>query len=435
MTTLPAGMRGCIRIARVAAPGNCQDIEPNVRLASLLTVAAVCALVVAVRAGEQTSSSRPAAPTAARPATLPPVVQTCPMHPDIVEDKAGNCPLCKMALVPVRLEAAWSCPLHAAIVRDAKGSCPICRRELVQMTMALTWTCRNRPDIDVLEPGRCPDGSPMLAKRTLRPHGNHNPQHGGQFFMAPDNTHHLEGTLPSSRLFRLYLYDDYARPLPAARLKAIQGRVEIGGEAIPLVASTSGSYLQGRLTSSGLPAKLTARIRIKPDAPEYRFDFTFAAVTKDPSSRSVTTPSNVTASKPARPEPSATALPLPVVSEDGSVDPALIKVPIPSALPEILSQLAIRDRQVRELIDRGNLAAVFVPAFQARDLALALEDQLNEVPSARRDAAEAAIRELVQAAWLLDAFGDVGNADQVRAAYVPFHDAAGRIASAYAGNR
>ena len=406
------------------------------RVASLLIVAAVCALVGVVRAGDQTTTSRPAALTPARPATLPPVVQTCPMHPDIVEDKAGNCPLCKMALVPVRLEAAWSCPLHAAIVRDVKGNCPICRRDLVQMTMALTWTCRNRPDIDVLEPGRCPDGSPMLAKRTLRPHGNHNPQHGGQFFMAPDNTHHLEGTLPSARLFRLYLYDDYARPLPAARLKAIQGRVEIGGQAVPLVASASGSYLQGRLTSGALPAKLTARVRIKPDAPEYRFDFTFAAVTKDPSSRPVTTPSSITASKPAPvAEPSATALPLPVFSEDGSVDPALIKVPIPSTVPEILSQLAIRDRQVRELIDRGNLAAVFVPAFQARDLALALEGQLDAVPSDRRDAAEAAIRELVQAAWVLDAFGDLGNAERVQAAYVPFHDAAGRIAAAYAGKR
>ena len=230
----------------------------NVRFASLLTVATLFAAVVALRAGEQSPAPRPA-PTA-RVASLPPILQTCPMHPDIVEEKPGTCPLCRMLLVPVRLETVWSCPLHAAIVRTAKGRCPICDRELVQMTMALTWTCRSRPDIDVIEPGRCPDGSAMIAKRTLRPHGNHNPQHGGQFFMAPDNTHHLEGTLPSSRLFRLYLYDDYARPLPAARLKAAQGRVEVNGRSIPLDRIcrrlvSGGSHRPG----AGVPARADSK--------------------------------------------------------------------------------------------------------------------------------------------------------------------------------
>jgi hypothetical protein len=406
-----------------------------VRFASFLTVATLFALAVAVRAGDQATGSRPA-PSAGRAATLPPVLQTCPMHPDIVEDKPGTCPLCRMLLVAVRLESVWSCPLHAAIVRDAKGSCPICRRELIQMTMALTWTCRNRPDVDVIEPGRCADGSAMIPKRTLRPHGNHNPQHGGQFFMAPDNTHHLEGALPSLRLFRLYLYDDYARPLPAARLKVIQGRVEIGGRSIPLVVSTAGSYLQGRINPATLPAKLTAKVRIKPDAQEYRFDFAFTEVTKDPTS----VPATVTTTPTPTPAPRRVAAPTPApsrpaVTEDASVDPALILVPIPETVPEILSQLRVRDGQVRELIDRGNLAAVFVPAFQARDLALALEGRVSEVPAARRDAAASAIRELVRAAWLLDAFGDVGNAEQVKAAYAPFHDAATRLGTAFAGSR
>ena len=69
----------------------------------------------------------------------------------------------------------------------------------------------------------CPDGTPMIAKRTLRPHGNHNPQHGGQFFMAPDNFHHLEGAYPRAGVFRLYLYDDYARPLPPDAGQTRQG--------------------------------------------------------------------------------------------------------------------------------------------------------------------------------------------------------------------
>ena len=29
---------------------------------------------------------------------------TCPMHPEIIQDKPGNCPKCGMHLVPVKAE-------------------------------------------------------------------------------------------------------------------------------------------------------------------------------------------------------------------------------------------------------------------------------------------------------------------------------------------
>jgi hypothetical protein len=298
--------------------------------------------------------------------------------------------------------------------------------------MALTWTCKGRPDIDVLQPARCPDGSAMIAKRTLRPHGNHNPQHGGQFFMAPDNTHHLEGTLPSSRIFRVYLYDDFARPLPPARVKDVHGRVEIGGRSVPLRTAAVASSLEARLDGLALPAKLTARVQIKPDGPEYRFDFAFAAVTKDP---------NAAAAVRSRLAPTTAASKADIVKTPATpavspIDPALIQVPIPAAVPDILVQMRTRDRQVRELIERGNLAAVFVPAFQARDLAIALEARLETLTQpARRDAAAAAIVQLVRAAWILDSSGDVGNREQALAAYDVFHQAATAIDGSFAGSR
>ena len=31
---------------------------------------------------------------------------TCPMHPEIVQDSQGNCPVCKMNLVPLKVETA-----------------------------------------------------------------------------------------------------------------------------------------------------------------------------------------------------------------------------------------------------------------------------------------------------------------------------------------
>ena len=187
---------------------------------------------------------------------LPPVSMTCPMHPDVVEPKPGSCPQCKMALVPVRLETAWMCPVHTTAMSDRDGTCPICRRQRIQARVAVTYTCDGQPGIDRLDPGRCPDGSPTIARRTLRPHGNHNPQHGGQFFMAPDNWHHLEGIYPRERVFRLYLYDDYARSLSPAAMKRVQARVvtretfdpatrrttEIA--AFPLRVSANGAYLE-----------------------------------------------------------------------------------------------------------------------------------------------------------------------------------------------
>ncbi|MFN0118435.1 MAG: hypothetical protein ACKVQC_09125 [Elusimicrobiota bacterium] len=48
-----------------------------------------------------------------------------------------------------------------------------------------------------------------------KPHEDHSPKHGGQFFMAPDKFHHLEGAMPFAGEFQLYFYDDYTKPISA----------------------------------------------------------------------------------------------------------------------------------------------------------------------------------------------------------------------------
>ena len=75
---------------------------------------------------------------------------------------------------------------------------------------------------------------------------------------------------------------------------------------------------------------------------------------------------------------------------------------------------------------------MWVPAFQARDLAIALEGRLDQLAPARRQAAEPAIRQIVRTAWLLDAFGDLGNRQQIADAYTIFAAAVEEAVTAFA---
>ena len=71
---------------------------------------------------------------------------TCPMHPEIVRDEPGDCPICGMTLVKKEKEAKkvepaateadvyYTCPMHPEIVRDEPGDCPICGMALVKKT-------------------------------------------------------------------------------------------------------------------------------------------------------------------------------------------------------------------------------------------------------------------------------------------------------------
>src|SRR6185295_13873263 len=43
-------------------------------------------------------------------------------------------------------------------------------------------------------------------------HTDHNPKHGGDFFMASDGWHHVEIALMPGRELRVYIYDNYTKP-------------------------------------------------------------------------------------------------------------------------------------------------------------------------------------------------------------------------------
>jgi len=99
----------------------------------------------------------------------------------------------------------------------------------------------------------------------------------------------------------------------------------------------------------------------------------------------------------------------------------------------MLERLELRRKHVSDLIARGELTAVWVPAFEARDVALALEPQSARLSPDRRDVAEAAVVRVVRAAWLLDAAGDVGNRAQVDVVHSAFKTAVTDLLTALGG--
>ena len=291
-------------------------------------------------------------------------------------------------------ESVWSCPVHAIVNEQNPGKCPICRRDLVLVTATVTWTCADHPEIDRPARGKCADGSPMEARYTQSTHANHNPRHGGLFFMAPDLWHHLEGAY-ADEVLRVYFYDDYTRPLTPELRSAVAGRIvtketfdpatrttkEI--TAFPLKASADGDYLEARVGRMRLPAEMTAKVRFTKGGDEYRFDFAFSEPSVD---------------KNATPD-------------GGSL------FEVPDDLGEARRLLAERVATIGDLVRKGAFNEVWVPAFQAKDLALALDVRTAALPLARRPVSRGAIERVVRAAWALDAAGDTGNRGDVEHAY------------------
>jgi P-type Cu+ transporter len=83
-----------------------------------------------------------ASPETHRSAPVAGTVYTCPMHPEVRQDRPGTCPICGMALEPVMTAVpgtrmTYVCPMHPEIVRSEPGTCSICGMALEPRTVSL----------------------------------------------------------------------------------------------------------------------------------------------------------------------------------------------------------------------------------------------------------------------------------------------------------
>lgn len=415
-----------------------------------------------------TGSVAPAAQTKATSAAQQkmPVSYVCTMagDEDVVEDKPGICRKCKMPLQPVRIEQAWACGNNTSIIRVNPGKCPVDGRDLVPVTVAHFFACGEGSKQQYFpDGGKCADGSARVERREIRAHGDHNPVHGGTFFMAEDNWHHVEGTYPSTGLFRAFFYDNFKKPLPGKSFSGsliVLDRADKELATIPLTASRDGNTLEARIPPQLATFPLRARATIKYDAKarEQPFDFIFDKLTTDPGPARPATTSTAAPSRPAasttppRGAASSTAMttpkpaaPTPAPAAD-SQEPLILDSPtnippaladaldeskLPSGTPELLAELAKRAGDVEALVNEGNLSQVWLPATATKTVALVLESHANSLPERQRIAVSDSVKRVVTSAWELDAYGDLGDRKKITEAYQRLATAVGDLKAAY----
>jgi hypothetical protein len=321
------------------------------------------------------------------------------------------------------------------------------------------WACAGSTE-KLTDPGKCADGSNAVEKLERRPHGDHNPRHGGQFFMADDQWHHLEGTYHKGSPFRVYFYDDFTRAMAVKGFAATIALADKDGNdvtSVPLKPGREPNVLEAQIPGAPvptkeMPAKFNLRAQFGPTEKMRLFNFAFPEYSIEPKLPVAVTTKAAPPAPAPKPAPPVQAIappptPPPSTVAGGSANIAassltmsraeatLIGQELPNNTAELLKLLDLRSEEVKTLVQDGNFGMVYVPTMMAKDVALALGDHASELPNDRRPALNNAVRRLVLSAWRLDQYGDLGNREKISDAHGVFTAAVADIKAAYAQSR
>jgi hypothetical protein len=327
----------------------------------------------------------------------------------------GSCRRCGKPFQAAPTRLVYVCSTHEQVLADSTGACPVCGAEMRAQRMALIWEC-DKHGLVSLDGGRCPRcGADLLESLVALPHGDHSPKHGGIFFMAPNRWHHLEGALVSNGTFRLYLYDNFTRPLGTGGVAgyvqigriARDGDVELAETRHPLRPVPGTSYFEATSGEFHPPLDLALSLDLSGGEGDLdRFDFAFTELSKEPA--------NAGGSEPPRVE---------------------VQLEIPGTPQGILEAIDARRDLVRRHLEARRLDLLYKPALEAKDLTLALEAYARDVPAEAQSDLERALYQTVRGAWLLDLHGDLGDLAGAREAHEVFLAGLDRLRTAFSSKQ
>ncbi len=251
--------------------------------------------------------------------------------------------------------------------------------------------------------GAAPGFEPDPADPNAAAHMDHSPLHGGQFFMAANNYHHLEGALPNAGEFRLYVYDDFKQPVDPRNF---------GGDVVfeawneetgtwdetryPLRPAIGSDYLVSGIPEE-MPSEFFAHVWLAGE--RQRYDFYFEETTVEPPADASRGGGATRAGPHSHERPPMT---------------------IPEHPTAIAALMARKRDGVRSRIENGEWLTLYVPAFDARDLAEALLERLDGLSARERGQARRAIARVMQSAAELDRGGDLADRARARRAFDRF---------------
>ena len=390
---------------------------------------------------------------------LPPLSYACPTagEENEVGDQPGTCKSSPARLVPVRLVIAYECLKGPLFIQATPGVCRYDKSELAPITASMFWVCGDDTGGKrYLEPGRCTDGSAREEQFEKRPHGDHNPRHGGPYVaMSQDLMHHSEGTFVAPGIFRAYFYDEYTRPMSVAGYVARivptdSNAKEIGQPIVLTPAKARGpnvmeSHVSGAAApSSAAPVHFKLHVAVNPTARDWTsdWDFTHFSIEQGVPSPGLSAAHVTVAATTASPAP--TTAPAGFSAAGATITPmgggALVSPPgapvqqdpRPTTTAGLLKELTSHVASVDGLLNDGSLGGLWLDALRAKDLAIALEDQhAGDVPEAARPELASAVKDLTESAWQIDAAGDLGQRDKIVQLHTVFAASAAEIESLY----